>query len=274
MPKPSYKHPILEYIFIEKTQNLTDFPTEILITYDDINRAMEMLGQQRPKQASISNFVIDLTRRRNLIEQRVSALIIQHGYDLDRAADRVIRQGIVGRLVKKSLKTSLWFEWPQQTTMTIVIQNRVPHEVLDYLGKDEGALLSVMDYCDVLSLALNGESETIKRVQHPKKWQPGEVDGLYTGRKNTLPILYPVEAKALSTGDDINLAQISSAYRTIRQKIKDVEIIPVAAQMTSTGILIAEFGQIISEVDFNVNVTRTVTVILDVPILTWQKNKR
>ncbi|MBC7809593.1 MAG: hypothetical protein H7175_00505 [Burkholderiales bacterium] len=134
-----------------------------------------------------------------------------------------------------------------------------------YLGNDEGALLSVMDYCDVLSQALG---ENIQRVQHPKKWQPGEVDGLYVSISEQAPILYPVEAKALSTGDSVNLAQVQGAYNTVIAKIKDIKIIPLAVQMIAEGMYIAIFE---ADESGHLVITRSLKIVLEPPIDTWRK---
>lgn len=269
----SYKHPILEHVFYKAIENVAEAPDEIPFTYEDIYRAMDDLEIERPQQASYSNFVIDLLRRANTIEQRVPDTISQRGYDLDRMPKRKARQNFVGRLVRIELKAKdpwiVWQEIPDEDV--IVIPNKVPHSIKPYLGKDEGALLSVMDYCDVLSHALYNAPGTVKRVQHPKKWQPGEVDGLYFYDAETPGILYPVEAKALSTGDSVNLAQVEGSYETIKNKISDVKIVPLAIQMIPGGMFIAVFeetpaGGLVS--------TRALKVRIDSPIEAWQKSAR
>jgi hypothetical protein len=266
----SYKHPILEYIFEKVLASVDTPPDEIIFTYEDIRQAMWALNLQRDKQASISNFVIDLTRRAGPHESRVPDSIWQQGYDLSRASDREVRQNIAGKLVRlERIAADTWIHWetlPEQVVITI--PNIVPDEVKPYLGNDEGALLSVMDYCNVLSQALNGD---IQRVQHPKKWQPGEVDGLYVSTSNETPILYPVEAKALSTSDNVNLAQVQGAYNTVIAKMSDVRIIPLAVQMISEGMYIAVFeaddaGQLV--------ITRSLKVVLEPPIESWRKKAR
>lgn len=151
--------------------------------------------------------------------------------------------------------------------------NNVPPEVQPYLGKDEGALLSVMDYCDVLSLVLHNQPNTVKRVQHPKKWQPGEVDGLYFSNFGGKDVLYPVEAKALSTGDNVNIAQIRGAYQTIRAKISGVEIIFLAVQMFPLGMYLAVFESA-DPASNELIITRYFKIQLDIPIASWQSSKR
>ncbi len=129
-----------------------------------------------------------------------------------------------------------------------------------------------MDYCDVLSYALHGEAGTVLRVQHPKKWQPGEVDGLYFSSEEGGSLLYPVEAKALSTKDDVNLGQVQGAYNTIiRKHIGGVKIVPLAVQMTAFGMFIAVF-----EPDQNNQLVmpRALKVKLEPPIEAWQKSRK
>lgn len=60
------------------------------------------------------------------------------------------------------------------------------------------------------------------RVQNPMKWQPNEIDGLYMSADGKT--IYPVEAKAVSTGDDINLEQMPGQYKTITVKMPGVNI--------------------------------------------------
>ncbi len=101
----SYKHPILEYIFEKAMANAgSNKPDEIPFTYKDIREAMFALKTPRDQQASLSNFVIDLTRRASSHEARVPDSIWDNGYDLDRMPERKIRQGYVGRLVRIELK--------------------------------------------------------------------------------------------------------------------------------------------------------------------------
>lgn len=263
----SYKHPILEHIFQTKTYGLSQLPDEIIFTYEDIRQAMAALGMERAAQASISNFTIDLTRRAASQESRVPASVWDSGYDLDRASARDARGGIAGRLVRKELKLQEpWIVWPQIGTQdTVIVPNQVPREVQPFLGNDEGALLSVMDYCDILSLVLHGQNETVRRVQHPKKWQPGEVDGLYFSAYEGRPTLYPVEAKALSTGDHVSLAQIQGMYKTITGKIRHIEIIPLAIQMLPEGMYIAVFEATDEQAGMLI-ISRYLKVELDLPI--------
>lgn len=98
-------------------------------------------------------------------------------------------------------------------------------------------MFSAADYCDLFSYALNGTPGTVLRVQNPMKWQPNEIDGLYMDV--TKDIIYPVEAKAISTGDQINLEQMLGQYETIIKKMPGVNVKPVAVRMTESGVEIA-----------------------------------
>ena len=87
----------------------------------------------------------------------------------------------------------------------ITVTNNVPDIVIPFISNDEASLFSVIDYCDILSIVLKQE---VKRVQSPMKWQPNEIDGYYVAKNARNTFVYPVEAKAISTSDDINLVQI------------------------------------------------------------------
>ena len=119
----------------------------------------------------------------------------------------------------------------------------MPSKVIHLLGCDEGALFSVIDYCDVLSHALFGEPHTVIRVQNPMKWQPNEIDGLYFSDHDAgQERLYPVEGKALSTGDAINLEQMLGAYLTMKARVPRAEIVPLGIQMIPEGFRIGQMG--------------------------------
>ena len=207
----SIKHPLLEYIFESKINNGDNkVGDNIIFTLADISKAYKNCGIAEP--ASISNTILDLTRKDMGVDARLPKSISQYGYDLKKRTG--IAEGVQGKLagefvfvgIGQTLKS--WLIWPDTPDKTIRVANKVPDSIVEngLLGRDEGALFSVIDYCDVLSLALQGKPNSVIRVQNPKKWQPNEIDGLYYSEEND--IVYPCEAKALSTGDDINLEQM------------------------------------------------------------------
>ncbi len=81
----------------------------------------------------------------------------------------------------------------------------------------------------------------------------------------------PVEGKALSTGDNVNHAQVEAAYRTIKNKISGTKIVPLAVQMIPEGMLIAIFEETLKG---NLVIRRSLKIKLDPPIQTWQKVKK
>lgn len=85
--------------------------------------------------------------------------------------------------------------------------------------------------------------------------------------------LYPVEAKALSTGDSVNLAQVQAAYTTISNKIPDIEIIPLAVQMIPEGMYVAIFEDSDSTTN-ELIITRYLKVVISPSIPSWQIIRR
>ena len=76
------------------------------------------------------------------------------------------------------------------------------------------------------------------------KWQPNEIDGFYISVIGNVKHVFPIEAKALSTKDDINLIQFAGGVKTVMEKLSfdDYTIInPIAAQMVSNGLLLGLF---------------------------------
>jgi hypothetical protein len=166
------------------------------------------------------------------------------------------------------LKT--WFEWPDIPDSSHILSNRVPDKVAPYLAKDEGALFSVIDYCDVLSQVLFGHLESVLRVQTPMKWQPNEIDGLYFSDYEGVPTLFPIEAKGLSTGDALNLEQMSGAYRVMQLRRPDIHIVPLGIKMIENGLYIVVFRGDPSARSLE----QCVTVHFDPPITSWYKRSK
>jgi len=243
----SIKHPILEHIFDLKTESKrSGIGDNHRFTLQDIGRAMDTLYDELEyKPTSHSNFVLDLTRKDSGIESRLPASLISLGYDLKKKTGPAPNgENYAGVFVYVGVGNAIstWLKWPETPEQVITIDNIVPADIIPYLSNDEGALFSVIDYCDVLSACIYREPKTILRVQNPMKWQPNEIDGLYYSHFSGIKTLFPVEAKALSTGDAINLEQMSGAYRTLRNRRPDVEIISLGIRMITNGMDIAVFG--------------------------------
>lgn len=75
------KHAVLSYLFDMKTNCGTQHIGEdIDFTLREVGEGIRATGGATP--TSWSNFVLDLTRKRNTIAQRLPAHVIQYGYDL------------------------------------------------------------------------------------------------------------------------------------------------------------------------------------------------
>lgn len=75
------KHAVLAYLFDMKTNCGTQHIGEdIDFTLREVGEGIRATGGTTP--TSRSNFVLDLTRKRNTIAQRLPAHVIQYGYDL------------------------------------------------------------------------------------------------------------------------------------------------------------------------------------------------
>lgn len=268
----SYKHPILEHIFNQKTSNGTvGIGQDHYFTLGDIGAAFVALGIPSGDRASYSNFVLDLTRKNAGIQSRLPDSLIALGYDLKKKTGRS-PEGInyAGVFVFVGVGNSLdtWLVWPDIPDEQVVIENSIPVKIAPFLGRDEGALFSVIDYCDVLSQAIYKTSGTVLRVQNPMKWQPNEIDGLYFSDYEGVSTLFPIEAKALSTGDDINLEQMEGAYRTISARRPDVHIVSLGIRMIENGMNIAVFEGVPSNEFTHIQVT------FDPPIENWLKRSK
>lgn len=258
----SSKHPLLEHIFNEKTRNGTvGIGKNHTFTLADISAAYKEVGIREP--ASISNTILDLTRKDRGIAGRLPDSIVQHGYDLRKKTGKNLAGEFVYVGIGNALKS--WHLWADIADKTLVLPNKVPKSIRRFLSNDEGALFSVMDYCDVLSHALYGTKQSVIRVQNPVKWQPNEIDGLYYSGRSGKDVLYPVEAKALTTGDEINLEQMLGAYTTITQKKPGITVMPLGIQMIKNGMDIGIF-QYKSEI---LEVVEHIRVTFDPPLENW-----
>lgn len=267
----SKKHPLLEYIFDKKTQGgQQGIGENHTFTLKDISDAYRACGI--PEPASISNTILDLTRRNTNIQARLPESISSLGYDLRKKTGQdQDGYSYAGEFVYVGIGNTIvsWLIWPPEPDKNVLVRNIVPQEVQSLLGKDEGALFSVIDYCDVLSLAVHGHPQSIIRVQNPMKWQPNEIDGLYVSHHTGREILYPIEAKALSTRDDINLEQMQGALQTILFKRPTSRVIPLGIQMINNGMRIAVFREA-SAGDDGLEFDQYIQIMFDPPIEAWK----
>lgn len=275
--RASYKkHDILEKIFEKKFKGDANSQPEIEIYFDDIKSAARQLSQSLP--VSISNFVLDLCRKNGGISKRVPENVRQAGYDLKKATGNSKQRHakrLAGRFVHVGIGNEIesWLVWPGPHLELIVNSSNLPHPVRSLIRKDEAAMFSVIDYLDVLSKVLQLPDLTVQRLQAPMKWQPNEVDGMYFSAHGASLILYPVEAKALTTQDEINFEQLLGGYRVVVDKLRpstravELDVIQVAAQMIANGIRFAIFP--INQEPSNDCVPHCVEVTFSPPIDAW-----
>lgn len=182
------KHAVLAYLFDMKTNCGTQHIGEdIDFTLREVGEGIRATGGATP--TSWSNFVLDLTRKRNTIAQRLPSHVIQYGYDLRKKTGPVpggqSGDNYCGTFVYRgfdangqTIPIQDWLEWgiPDRE---VTIVNKVPLLVQKFISNDEASLFSVIDYCDILSQILG---QTVQRVQSPMKWQPNEIDGSMSRR--------------------------------------------------------------------------------------------
>lgn len=190
----SKKFPMLEYIFNQKTNNGTrGIGQNITFTLKDVSNGYKACGI--PEPASISNTILDLTRKNRGIDSRLPKSISSLGYDLKKKTGPSPDGNYCGEFVYVGIGNVIhsWLVWDVSGERVVTVKNTIPTNVLKYISNDEGALFSAMDYCDILSYALFGTEGKVLRVQNPMKWQPNEIDGLYMSSDGET--IYPVEAK-------------------------------------------------------------------------------
>lgn len=271
----SKKHPILEYIFRKKNPNLDTRQKVISFTLGDISEGYRACGIKEP--ASISNTILDLTRKETSKESRVPEIIYILGYDLRKKTGLTPDGGsYAGEFVYvgKEGESKSWLKWPNDVESKVLSSSPIPTDIRELLRNDEAALFSVMDYCDVLSQAFNKPASSILRVQHPMKWQPSEIDGLYFSSIDGVKTLYPVEAKSLATQDDVNLEQMKGGLETVSSKFagQDLYIVPLAVQMIENGLRIAVFKTCkAGSVDNLLEFDKAVFVSFDPKLYSWRK---
>jgi hypothetical protein len=243
------KQLILQEIFREKFKGTPADQKEIPIYFDDIRKAGLALDMELP--VSYSNFVLDLCRKNNGIKKRVPPIVIENGYDLKKATgtDPGNSQKLVGVFVHVGLGNEInsWITWPNPRLSIEVDSSNLHSTVRRLLRRDEAAMFSLIDYLDLLTIATENSYGTIHRLQSPMKWQPNEIDGMYFADDDGELILFPVEAKALTTNDEINMDQLSGGFRTVQIQVEKINlgvkprIQSVAALMTTNGIRFAFF---------------------------------
>lgn len=274
----SKKHPMLEYIFLKYNPEKNTEQKVISFTLKDISDGYKHCNI--PEPASISNTILDLTRKKKPIKNRLPESIYGHGYDLrKKTGNNKDGMSFAGEFIFVGIGNEIdsWLSWPTkfETEDNFTISSDdIPKKILPYLRNDEGALFSVIDYCDLLSTIFGNEKNSIIRIQNPLKWQPNEIDGFYYGTGKDEDILYPIEAKALTTGDDINLEQMFGAIKMLHTKYAkpNLSLRPLAVKMVNNGIHIAVFEKLIAGSHLEeLKCERQINVSFNPEIPSWTK---
>ena len=232
---------MLEYVF-QKYFDASEAKETLTFYLSDISEGYRKLGIAEP--ASISNTILDLCRKKGSIDSRVPPSISALGYDLKKRTGSGSDGNYAGEFVYVGVGKQLqsWLDWPAHPEAIEVDSSTIPALARKLVRKDEAGLFSVLDYLDVLTKVMG---HAVHRVQNPMKWQPNEIDGFYTATIDGEVFIYPVEAKALTTGDDINLDQMDGGFRTVITKLDKMDIKAdvqqIAVRMIKNGIDIAIF---------------------------------
>ncbi len=282
------KFEVLEYLFNQKTANRTQrIGTDIDFTLREVGNAIMATRGRQP--ASWSNFVLDLTRKDSGITKRLPLNVINCGYDLRKKTGRVLgtsHESYCGTFIFRGKDASGhtiplrdWLKLDEEEIQrTIIIDNLVPGLVREFLSNDEASLFSVIDHCDILSQVMEKQ---VYRIQSPMKLQPNEIDGFYVSQNGRIIEIYPVEAKAISTKDDINLVQILGQYKTLLQRYTHggytLVVRPVAIRMEKAGMRLAvlEYNPMYDphrNPDAGMfNVREVIRIILNPPLDAWNQ---
>lgn len=243
----SKKHPVLEHIFKKYYKAGTN--QKIIPFYlSDISEGYSICRIKEP--VSISNTILDLCRQNRGIDSRVPKSISSLGYDLRKrtgfADDRDYKYAGEFVFVGVGNELKSWLIWPEKFETLEIDSSSIPSEVTPFIRPDEGGLFSIIDYCDILTKVIWDGKHKVHRVQNPMKWQPNEIDGFYTSKIGEQTYVFPIEAKALTTQDAINMDQFKGEHAVVVYKMKkigfsDVHIQSIALRMTKNAINIAIF---------------------------------
>ena len=287
----SKKFPILEYIFNKYNPRKKELPL-IQFSLRDITEAYDALKIEKP--SSTSNTILDLTRKRHPISYRLPESIYSLGYDLRKKTgvkEDTKNFKYAGEFVFTNgtpLDQWISFPLPKYNESLTADSSNIPDIIVPFLRKDESAVLSVADYVDAFSKVLHAAPNQVKRVQNPIKWQPNEIDGCYVCEWDDEITLYPVEAKALSSRDDINKYQMLGGINMLHKRFyeefhskkrngvlkcfnkKSVNIQPIAAVMMENEIHFAFFEKLeLGTPVEDLNCVNTAKIVLTPILKNW-----
>lgn len=271
---PYNKMQILSHIFWSRYS--PENPQPIIDFYlSDVGEAGEMLGMTLP--TSYSNIVLDLCRQNRGIDRRLPGDVVAEGYDLRKKTgpDATSTRRFCGQFVYVGLGNEInsWLRWPTQEVEIKVDPRDLDKVQRSLLRQDEAALASVVLGLNLITKITNYQYDQVMLVQTPIKLQPNEIDALFFSTIGDKVILFPVEAKALTTGDEINIDQLAGGYRTLKQEA--ARLLPgqtsvvrqIAAVMVENGIDFAIFDEDVepgADVPF-----KFLKVVFEPPLSVW-----
>lgn len=256
-----YKAEVLLALFFQKydpenPQNVIEITIAEVKTY---------LDGQGGTPGNIHNFFKDLVRTGKMSRQL--SLISEAGYHL-------VQNKHGGAFVLSSdidLIDVIDISNYQIISQTLNTQ-AIPRMVWELIRTDEGAVISVMEYCRVLEIVM-GASQ-VYRVQSPLKVQPNEVDGCYVFEKDGLRTLLAVEAK--SKGSDVLLKH--QIYGAAQQALYHFgqfvdRVRPVGIKIQKDNTLLVVTFDVFSDADRNPKIDSVFNLSLSEIPYQWTLNR-
>lgn len=236
----SYSKPdALQYIFNSKF-NPDEPQQEIPFTRDEVREAIVATGGQIPD--NLNNFVKDLVRTGNPDPRTEDAR--NEGYYL-REGSHTGSMGIFFR--HEGVEDPAIAVTCPDNLEPKMISPHLPDETFDLLRPDEGGLVAVLEYCNILDDFFELPRDTVKRVQSPVKIQPHELDSFFVMKRGDERIPIPCEAKSKGT-DVITLNQIVGITAATLQRLFEPDmqrVIPIGAKILDNGdLFLASFPEV------------------------------
>ena len=242
--------PVLLHIFRERYRRGA---STVLFTLDDIRNASDKLKLEARNPADL----VYRMRSRTVLPKE----IIDEGFMVLRAIGRGQYQ----------------FERAQSTI--IVPPQNTPHEALDLTpapvrrllpealsAMDEQAVLTIASYCKIFD---HFTGLTVHRLRnHLRKSVPNlgqaELDAIDVGvalRDDELPVVFPIEAKAVS--DSLNRVQIFNMLQYCAHYMPGLLVRPLAAKVDDTSLLhVMEFNRAAKPGDLKITKSACYRIVL------------
>jgi hypothetical protein len=126
----SKKHPVLEYIFQKYNPGRDVSKREIHFTLADISEGYSFVGIKEP--SSISNTILDLTRKASKISSRLPESIYGLGYDLEKKTGAAPNgESYAGTFIFVGVGNEIqsWLEWPEEMQKIPISSTDIPSDI-------------------------------------------------------------------------------------------------------------------------------------------------